>query len=49
MIERIKNDEQHIAALTALHDTLLPRLISGQLQVQKTGSPHPTDAAIAQG
>ena len=33
MMERIKNCGYHIAALAALRDTLLPRLISGQLRV----------------
>jgi type I restriction enzyme S subunit len=33
MVERIKNNEQHIATIATLRDTLPPRLISGQLRV----------------
>lgn len=35
MMERIKNNEYHIATLAALRDALLPRLISGQLRVRQ--------------
>jgi len=35
MVERIKNNQQHIATLAALRDALLPRLISGQLRVKQ--------------
>ncbi len=33
MLELIKNNEQHITMLASLRDTLLPRLISGELPV----------------
>lgn len=33
VLERIKNNERHIATLGALRDTLMPRLISGRLRV----------------
>lgn len=35
MLERIKSNEYHIATLTALRDSLLPRLLSGKLRVNK--------------
>ncbi|MBK7117136.1 MAG: restriction endonuclease subunit S [Proteobacteria bacterium] len=35
MLERVKNNERHISTLAALRDTLLPRLISGQLRVRQ--------------
>lgn len=33
MLERIQNNEHHIATLAAIRDALLPRLLSGQLRV----------------
>ncbi len=33
MLERIQNNERHIATLAAIRDALLPRLLSGQLRV----------------
>lgn len=33
MLERIQNNERHIAILAAIRDALLPRLLSGQLRV----------------
>lgn len=33
MLERIQNNERHIATLAAIRDALLPRLVSGQLRV----------------
>jgi len=33
MLERIQENERHIATLAAIRDTLLPRLLSGQLRV----------------
>lgn len=35
MLERIQNNERHIATLAAIRDTLLPRLLSGQLRVNQ--------------
>jgi len=33
MLERIQNNERHIATLAAIRGALLPRLLSGQLRV----------------
>lgn len=35
MLERIQNNERHIATLAAIRDALLPRLLSGQLRVNQ--------------
>lgn len=35
MLERIQNNERHIATLVAIRDALLPRLLSGQLRVSQ--------------
>jgi len=46
MLERVKNNEQHIATLGQLRDTLLPRLISGQLKLQQISLSQPSCLTI---